>query len=182
MVRIVIADDHPIFREGLKRLLELEDDFEVVGEAGDGRQALEAVQNLVPDVLLMDLRMPHMDGLSALQILNGLNQQIRVVILTASENKDDFVQAILLGCSGIVLKQRAPELVVRSIRHATSGEVWLDMHAAAVMHQSSTKLETTGSGPVTEEPLNPISKREREVVALVERGYRNKEIAEKLSI
>src|SRR5258706_5282344 len=147
-VRIVIADDHPIVRDGLKKLLQLEDDFEVVGEAGDGREVLEKVQELDPDVLLLDLRMPNLDGLSALQALQQVNKRTRVIVLTASEDKNEFVQAMKLGCSGIVLKQTAPDLIVKSIRKVHSGEIWLDSHTtAAVMRQFSTHLEGgSGSG------------------------------------
>src|ERR1044072_46710 len=91
-VRILLADDHPIVRDGLKKLLQLEDDFEVVGEAGDGREVLEKVHELDPDVLLLDLRMPNLDGLSALQALQQTNKRTRVIILTASEDKNEFVQ------------------------------------------------------------------------------------------
>src|SRR5436190_20091299 len=141
-VRIVIADDHPIVRDGLKKLLQLEDDFEVVGEAGDGREVLEKVQELDPDVLLLDLRMPNLDGLSALQALQQINKRTRVIVLTASEDKNEFVQAMKLGCSGIVLKQTAPDRIVKSIRKVYSGEIWLDsLTTAAVMRQFSTGME-----------------------------------------
>src|SRR5216117_362439 len=99
IVRIVIGDDHPIVRDGLKKLLKLEEDFEVVGEAGDGREVLEKVQELDPDVLLLDLRMPNLDGLAALQALQQNNRRTRVIVLTASEDKNEFVQAMKLGCS-----------------------------------------------------------------------------------
>ena len=147
-MRIVIADDHPIVRDGLKKLLLLEDDFEVVGEAGDGREVLEKVQELDPDVLLLDLRMPNLDGLAALQALQQTNKRTRVIVLTASEDKNEFVQAMKLGCSGIVLKQTAPDLIVKSIRKVNSGEIWLDSHTtAAVMRQFSTGLEGAGRRP-----------------------------------
>src|ERR1700732_5578243 len=146
-VRIVIADDHPIVRDGLKKLLLLEDDFEIVGEAGDGREVLEKVQELDPDVLLLDLRMPNLDGLAALQALQTTNKRTRVIVLTASEDKNEFVQAMKLGCSGIVLKQTAPDLIVKSIRKVHGGEIWLDSHTtAAVMRQFSTGLESIGGG------------------------------------
>ena len=183
-VRIVIADDHPIVRDGLKKLLQLEDDFEVVGEAGDGREALEKVQTLDPDVLLLDLRMPNMDGLAALQVVQQTNKRTRVIMLTASEDKNEFVQAMKLGCSGIVLKQTAPDLIVKSIRKVNSGEVWLDSHTtAAVMRQFSTGLEGSelGTGNQGRE-RSRISTREREIVALVAQGYKNKEMAEKMFI
>src|SRR3977135_621996 len=144
-VRIVIADDLPIVRDGLTKLLLLEDDFDIVGEAGDGREVLEKVHELDPDVLLLDLRMPNLDGLSALQALQQTNKPTRVIILTASEDKNEFVQAMKLGCSGIVLKQTAPDLIVKSIRKVNSGEIWLDsLTTAAVMRQFSTGLEGAG--------------------------------------
>ena len=97
LIKIVIADDHPIVRDGLRRLLSLEPDVEIVGEAGDGRQVLEVVQAKDPDVLLLDLRMPNLDGLQALQTLQQTNRRTRVIILTASEDKNEFVQAMKLG-------------------------------------------------------------------------------------
>src|SRR5262245_54696551 len=186
-VRIVLADDHPIVRDGLKKLLKLEEDFEVVGEAGDGREVLEKVQELDPDVLLLDLRMPNLDGLAALQALQQHNRRTRVIVLTASEDKNEFVQAMKLGCSGIVLKQTAPDLIVKSIRKVHGGEIWLDSHTtAAVMRQFSTGLEGSGAaqgGPQGKgRERSPLSAREREIVALVAQGYKNKEMAEKMFI
>ena len=185
MVRIVIADDHPIVRDGLKKLLLLEDDFEIVGEAGDGREVLAKVQEVDPDVLLLDLRMPNLDGLAALQALQQTNKRTRVIVLTASEDKNEFVQAMKLGCSGIVLKQTAPELIVKSIRKVNSGEIWLDSHTtAAVMRQFSTNLDGSSSqgGNGKGRERSPLSTREREIVALVAQGYKNKEMAEKMFI
>jgi DNA-binding NarL/FixJ family response regulator len=182
-IRIVLADDHPIVRDGLKKLLQLEEDFEVVGEAGDGREVLDRVQELDPDVLLLDLRMPNLDGLAALQALQQTNKRTRVIVLTASEDKNEFVQAMKLGCSGIVLKQTAPDLIVKSIRKVHSGEIWLDSHTtAAVMRQFSTGLEGSGSSGAKGRERSPLSAREREIVALVAQGYKNKEMAEKMFI
>jgi DNA-binding NarL/FixJ family response regulator len=183
-VRILIADDHPIVRDGLKKLLLLEDDFEVIGEAGDGREVLEKVQELDPDVLLLDLRMPNLDGLSALQALQQTNKRTRVIVLTASEDKNEFVQAMKLGCSGIVLKQTAPDLIVKSIRKVNAGEIWLDSHTtAAVMRQFQTGTEASGGTPGAKgRERSPLSAREREIVALVAQGYKNKEMAEKMFI
>jgi two-component system, NarL family, nitrate/nitrite response regulator NarL len=184
MVRILIADDHPIVRDGLKKLLLLEDDFEIVGEAGDGREVLDRVQELDPDVLLLDLRMPNLDGLSALQALQQTNKRTRVIVLTASEDKNEFVQAMKLGCSGIVLKQTAPDLIVKSIRKVHAGEIWLDSHTtAAVMRQFQTGGESNSLAPGGKgRERSPLSAREREIVALVAQGYKNKEMAEKMFI
>jgi DNA-binding NarL/FixJ family response regulator len=184
MIRIVIADDHPIVREGLRKLLNLEDDFEVVAEAADGREVLDRVHELDPDVLLLDLRMPNLDGLSALQMLQQSNKRTKVIVLTASEDKNEFVQAMKLGCSGIVLKQTASELIVKSIRKVYGGEIWLDSHTtAAVMRQFAAPGDVlSGGAPGKSRERSPLSNREREIVQLVAQGFKNKEMAEKMFI
>ncbi len=183
-VRIVIADDHPIVRDSLKKLLVLEDDLDVVGEAADGREVLDKVRELDPDVLLLDLRMPNLDGLDTLHALQQVNQRTRVIVLTASEDKNEFVKAMKFGCSGIVLKQTAPELIVKCIRKVHAGEIWLDSTTtAAVMRQFSTTLEKgapSASGTGMGRKHQALSAREREIVALVAQGYKNKEMAQNL--
>src|SRR5690348_17487349 len=135
-IRIVVADDHPIFRDGLCKLLSLEEDFEVVAQASDGKQVLEVLQQLEPDILLLDLKMPGLDGLGTLQRLQAARNKTRVIVLTASDDKNEFVQAMKLGTSGIVLKQTATELLIKSIRKVHAGEIWLDSHTtAAVIRQ-----------------------------------------------
>lgn len=183
-IRVVIADDHPIVRDGLKKLLLLEDDIDVVGEASDGREVLEMLQDQEPDVLLLDLRMPNLDGLSVLQAMHQAERKAKVIVLTASEDKNEFVQAMKLGCSGIVLKQTATELIVKSIRKVNAGEIWLDSHTtAAVMRQFAQPGEL--GGPISNgknRERSPLSQREKEIVALVAQGYKNKEMAEKMFI
>ncbi|NWF83827.1 MAG: response regulator transcription factor [Bryobacteraceae bacterium] len=183
-IRVVIADDHPIVREGLRKLLTLEDDIDVVGEAADGRELVERMDEFRPDVILLDLRMPNLDGLGALQTLAHTGQKARVIILTASEDKNEFVQAMKLGCSGIVLKQTAPDLIVKSIRKVHAGEIWLDSHTtAAVMRQFASPLDVGGQSPSSKvRERSPLSAREREIVTLVAQGYKNKEMAEKMFI
>src|SRR5216683_4889509 len=184
-IRVVLADDHPIVRDGLRKLLTLEDDIQVVGEASDGREVLQVVQDTEPDVVILDLRMPNLDGLSALQALQQTNKRSKVIVLTASEDKNEFVQAMKLGCSGIVLKQTAPELIVKSIRKVYAGEIWLDSHAIAVLlRQFSTSPESAGgsSGGKGRERIPLLSAREREIVAWVAQGYKNKEMAVKMLI
>src|ERR1700742_397519 len=120
--------------------------------------------------------MPNLDGLAALQAIQQTNKRVKVIVLTASEDKNEFVQAMKLGCSGIVLKQTAPELIVKSIRKVNSGEIWLDSHTtAAVMRQFSTGLEGGPGGHGGSEKgreRSPLSAREREIVALVAQGYK----------
>lgn len=183
-IRVLVADDHPIVRDGIKKLLLLEDDIKVVGEACDGRQVLELMQEHEPDVLLLDLRMPNLDGLSVLQSLQQTGRRTKVIVLTASDDKNEFVQAMKLGCSGIVLKQTATELIVKSIRKVYAGEIWLDSHTtAAVMRQFAAPGDALGgssNGKARER--SPLSAREREIVQLVAQGYKNKEMAEKMFI
>ena len=183
-IRVMIADDHPIVREGLSKLLRLEDDIEVVGEACDGRELLEKMDGLKPDVILLDLRMPNLDGLGTLQTMqNTNNTRAKVIVLTASEDKNEFVQAMKLGCSGIVLKQTSADLIVKSIRKVHSGEIWLDSHTtAAVMRQFATAAEGPVTGGTRARERSPLSAREREIVALVAQGFKNKEMAEKMFI
>src|SRR4051812_15206533 len=188
-IRIVVADDHPIFRDGLCRLLGLEDDFEVVAQAQDGRQVLEILQQLEPDILLVDLKMPGLDGLGTLQRLQAAHNKTRVIVLTASDDKNEFVQAMKLGTSGIVLKQTATELLIKSIRKVHAGEIWLDSHTtAAVIRQFVANDEapamtaTPQAPPARERERSPLSQREREIVALVAQGFKNKEMAEKMFI
>jgi DNA-binding NarL/FixJ family response regulator len=187
-IRIVVADDHPIFRDGLCRLLALEPDFEVVAQAQDGRQVLDVLQQHEPDILLLDLKMPGLDGLATLQRLQTSKHKTRVIVLTASEDKNEFVQAMKLGTSGIVLKQSATDLLIKSIRKVNAGEIWLDSHTtAAVMRQFATGADDApvGAAPASssrERERSLLSQREREIVALVAQGFKNKEMAEKMFI
>ncbi len=182
LIRIVIADDHPIFRDGLRKLLSLEEDFEVVGEARDGNEVIDLMREKDPNVLLLDLRMPGMDGLSVLQNLKSSGCRSKIIILTASEDKNEFVQAMKLGCSGIVLKQTATELLYKSIRKVNAGEIWLDSHTTAAVMRQFASPGRVGVADRKGRERSPLSQREREIVALVAQGFKNKEIAEKIFI
>jgi len=184
-IRIVVADDHPIFRDGLCKLLALEDDFEVVAQAQDGRQVLEVLQQHQPDILLLDLKMPGLDGLATLQRLQAVKNRTRVIVLTASDDKNEFVQAMKLGTSGIVLKQTATELLIKSIRRVHAREIWLDSHTTAAVIRQFVAADETPPPPAAvprERERSPLSQREREIVALVAQGFKNKEMAEKMFI
>jgi len=185
-----VADDHPIFRDGLCKLLALEEDFEVVAQASDGRQVLDVLQQYEPDILLLDLKMPGLDGLATLQRLQSTRNKTRVIVLTASDDKNEFVQAMKLGTSGIVLKQTATELLIKSIRKVHAGEIWLDSHTTAAVIRQFVAADDSppvaapvvqGQAPRDRE-RSPLSSREREIVALVAQGFKNKEMAEKMFI
>ena len=187
-IRIVVADDHPIFRDGLCKLLALEEDFEVVAQAQDGREVLDVLQQYEPDILLLDLKMPGLDGLGTLQRLQAARNRTRVIVLTASDDKNEFVQAMKLGTSGIVLKQTATDLLIKSIRKVHAGEIWLDSHTTAAVIRQFVSSDEVAPPPQAaaaaprERERSPLSQREREIVALVAQGFKNKEMAEKMFI
>ena len=177
-IRIVIADDHAMLRDGLRKILSLERDLEVIGEAQDGQQTVELVKELQPDILLLDLKMPVMSGLTALEQIHDRVKSTWVIVLTASEPEEEVVQAIRLGTAGVVGKQEGTELLLKSIRKVASGEIWLDSRlTAAVMRKFSGPAP-----PPREQAKSLLSGREREIVILVCQGFRNKEIAEKMFI
>src|ERR1700748_805674 len=167
-IRIMVADDHPIFRDGLCKLLALEEDFEVVAQASDGRQVLEVLQQQEPDILLLDLKMPGLDGLATLQRLQATRNKTRVIVLTASDDKNEFVQAMKLGTAGIVLKQTATELLIKSIRKVHAGEIWLDSHTTAAVIRTFVANEDPPPQPIPQtapprdRERSPLSQRERE--------------------
>jgi DNA-binding NarL/FixJ family response regulator len=188
-IRIVIADDHPIFRDGLCRLLSLEEDFEVVGQVEDGLHVSEVLQQCDPDILLLDLNMPGLSGLAALQRLQAASSRTRVILLTASDNQHEFVQALKLGSCGIVQKQTATELLIDSVRRVHAGEIWLDSDTTAAVMRRFVANEEAPPPPQMpstavprERERSPLSLREGEIVSFVAQGFKNKEIAEKMFI
>jgi len=177
-VRILVADDHAIFRDGLRRLLEGSDDVTIVGEASNGNEAIKLLAKLKPDILLLDLRMPEKDGLGVLEEINFDSMTTRVIVLTAAEDDRDVVRAMRLGARGVVLKQSASDLLLKSIRKVSDGEIWLDNRMTAEVIDAFKK--SSEAGQRREKPL--LSDREKEIVQLVAQGFRNREIGEKLFI
>ncbi len=184
-IRIVIADDHPIFREGVCRLLCLEQDFDVVAQVEDGSYVWETLQHHKPDILLLDLNMPGLGGLATLERLQAANNNTRVIVLTASDSRSDFIQALKLGSWGIVQKQTATELLIDSIRRVHAGELWMDSLTTAAVIQQFVSIGET-SAPPQSPPLHRhrslLSDREHQIVSLIAQGFRNAEIATRVSI
>lgn len=181
-IRVMIVDDHPIVREGIRKLLQLEPDIELVAEAGSGRELLEQFEAVRPDVLLLDLKLPDLDGMTVLESLRHRRGNSKILVFTASEDKTEWVQAMKLDCSGIVVKQTSPDLIVKSIRKVHEGEVWLDAHTTAAVVRQFASRDDGAPGGARSREHPPLSAREREIVALVAKGYRNREMAEKLFI
>jgi two-component system, NarL family, nitrate/nitrite response regulator NarL len=177
-IRILVADDHAIFRDGLRKLLEVADDVQIVGESSNGVECTKMLAKLKPDILLLDLRMPEKDGLGVLEEVNFDSTSTRVIVLTAAEDDRDVVRAMRLGARGVVLKQSASDLLLKSIRKVHDGEIWLDNRMTAEVIDAFKK--SSESGQRREKPL--LSDREKEIVQLVAQGFRNREIGEKLFI
>jgi two-component system, NarL family, nitrate/nitrite response regulator NarL len=177
-IRILVADDHAIFRDGLRKLLEGADDVQIVGEASNGVECTKMLAKLKPDILLLDLRMPDKDGLGVLEEVNFDSLPTRVIVLTAAEDDRDVVRAMRLGARGVVLKQSASDLLLKSIRKVSDGEIWLDNRMTAEVIDAFKK--SAEAGQRREKPL--LSDREKEIVQLVAQGFRNREIGEKLFI
>jgi DNA-binding NarL/FixJ family response regulator len=177
-IKILIADDHAIFRDGLRKLLNSDDELSIVGEAQNGVECIKKLGELKPDILLLDLRMPDKSGLAVLEEVNFDKLPTRVIVLTAAEDDRDLVRAMRLGARGVVLKESAIDHLVKSIHRVHAGEIWLDSHTTAeVINAFSVSSK---SGARSEKPL--LSDREMELVQLVAQGFQNKEIGKKLFI
>ena len=177
-IRLLIADDHAIFRDGLRKLLDSEKEITIVGEARNGAECVKKLRELKPDVLLLDLHMPEKDGFAVLQEVNFDTLPTRVIVLTAAEDDRDVVRAMRLGARGVVLKESASDLLIKSIHRVHAGEIWLDGHMTAEVINAFSA--SSKSGARSKKPL--LSDREMEVVQLVAQGFHNKEIGTKLFI
>jgi DNA-binding NarL/FixJ family response regulator len=176
-IRLVLADDHPLILDGLGALFSADGGFEVAARCRDGEAALRAVREHRPDVLVLDLRMPRLDGVGVLRALREEGDPTRVVVLTAAVDEDEAVEAIRLGVRGMVLKEMAPEMLVRCVRRVSEGGEWLERESVG---RALDKMIRRGEA--AKEAASVLTARELEVVRLVAAGLRNKEIADRLSI
>jgi DNA-binding NarL/FixJ family response regulator len=175
-IRILLVDDHAVVRRGLRSFFDLVDDIEVIGEAEDGVQAVEQARQLNPDVILMDLLMPKMDGVAATAAIKQDQPEVEVVALTSFIEEERVTSALEAGATGYLLKDADAEEVATAIRQAHAGEVTLDPAVARLLAQRMRERRTQT------EPVEPLTDREKEVISLLGRGASNKEIATALFI
>ena len=173
MIRVLLVDDHAVVREGLRAFLELQEGIEVVGEAADGAEGLAEAERLRPDVVLMDLVMPGLDGVAAMRELRGRLPAARAIVLTSFLDEDRLLPALRAGAAGYLLKNAPPAEVARAVRAAHAGEAVLDPVVAARLVETLAR---------DDEPLDRLTPREREVLVLLGRGFPNKQIARELHL
>jgi DNA-binding NarL/FixJ family response regulator len=176
-IRIAVADDHPFILDGLDQLFRSEPDCEIVSRSTNGVDALQAVQTYRPDVLVLDVRMPHMDGIELLRRMHAMQSPTKVVLLTASLDDTRLLEAFRLGASGLVLKESAPRLLVHSVRQVAAGEQsWNGKAIAGALRLVLQREQAVAAASST------LTPRELEVTRMVAAGLRNKEIAARLEI
>lgn len=176
-IRIVVADDHPFILDGLDQLFRAESDCEIVARSTDGEEALRAVQTFRPDVLVLDVRMPRLDGIELLRRMHELQLSTKVVLLTASLDDARLLEAFRLGASGLVLKESAPRLLVQSVRQVANGEQsWNGKAIAGALRLVLQREQAVAAASAM------LTARELEVTRMVASGLRNKEIASRLEI
>ena len=184
MIRVLLADDHEIFRDGLRKLLEGEEDITIVGEASNGNDCIRMLGKLKPDILLLDLAMPKHPGLEALRDLSSGgagSTPVRVILLTAAAEKGQIVEALQLGARGVVLKDSATQLLLKAIHTVMSGEYWVGRESVSNLVQYLRTLVQSSSDEARQRKFG-LTPRELEIVAAVVAGYSNKEIAEYFKI
>jgi two-component system, NarL family, response regulator NreC len=177
-IRLLLVDDHQVVRAGLRMLFQVEPDIEIVGEAGSGEEALQALQTLRPDVVLMDVAMSGIGGIEATRRIKASSPDTAVLALTMHEDEHYFFEMLNAGASGYVPKRAAPDDLVSAIRSVSQGDVFLYPALAKVLVKEFLRQSEAGQAEARE----PLTEREREVVAYIAEGYTNREIAEALSI
>lgn len=192
-IRVLIADGQPVVIQGLRSVLGENGAIQIIGEATDGLEAINKAIHLDPDIVLMDLKLPRLDGLSVIRNLQARAPRSKVLLFASTDCRDEFVEAMKLGCAGVLLKEGPLHLIEKSLNRVYAGEIWLDANTtAAVIRQFSSPVPATGELPAnaaipslggkSSRERTQLSQREREIIVLIAQGYKNKEIAEKMFI
>jgi len=174
-IRILIADDHPMFREGVVQSLASEKDFAIIGQASNGKNAIEMAKELLPDVLLLDITMPDQDGITITKKISAAFPVIQIIMLTASENEDDLMKALKAGARGYVLKGISAKELVKVVRTIVAGGTYISPDMANMILFELSQ-------PSQPDPLSALSDREKEILKLVAKGYTNREIGAQIHL
>ena len=175
-IKVLIADDHSMIREGLKQLIELEEDIEVIAQAGDGKEAIKKIFEFEPDIVLLDINMPIMNGLEVLEELKGMKKHVNILLLTIHNEIEYLYKAVEIGVEGYVLKDSESDVLIKAIRSINSGESYIQPNMASLLFK---KINGELDYQIRHHKL---TRRETEVLKLITLGYLNKEIADELCI
>jgi two-component system response regulator NreC len=178
-IRLLVADDHKIFRQGITKLLEQEPDLQVVGEAADGREAVKKATELKPDLVLMDIAMANLNGLEATKQIKKVLPETKIIMVTMHKNEEYILQSFQAGASGYILKEGAVEELVNAIRSIHQDKSFLSPTISKTLIDAYLRKMETGK---TETPFDLLTDREREVLQLIAEGYTNREVAKSLFI
>ncbi len=177
-IKVAIVDDHALIREGIKKLLELEDAFDIVALAGDGYEALELIKTTRPDVVLLDINMPNMNGIDCLKQIKTHYAETKVIMLTIHEDAEYLIETISIGAEGYVLKDADVSSLIKAIQKVVQGEVYIHPTLSGILVREYKRKDKNMEDVIG----NSLTKREYEVIRLISRGYNNKEIATELYI
>jgi DNA-binding NarL/FixJ family response regulator len=181
-IRVLLVDDQALFREGLETLLSVHNDIQVVGQASNGREAVDVAAQVHPNVVLMDVRMPVLDGVRATRLLQETLPECRVIVLTTFDDDEYVFDALRAGAAGYLLKDVASARLVEAIRATARGESILEPSVAAKVIAEFTRVSSLVPSAQMEQLVEPLSERELEILALIARGASNREIADQLFI
>lgn len=178
-IKILIVDDHSLVRQGLKQLIELEDDIRVIDLVGDGQEAIKKVKELKPDIVLLDINMPNMNGIEVLRRLKDIDNTIKVIMLTFYEDREYLLETVNLGANGYILKDAESESLIKAIRDVYKGESYIYPTLATELVKEFNRIDKKGKEGSS---VNNLTRREYEVLTLIAEGFNNKEIANHLFI
>lgn len=185
-IRVLLVDDHPLFRQGLRRILELHEDINVVGEVADGREAIDVADRELPNVTLMDINLPSMNGLQVTREIKARHPDIGIIVLTAYHDEEQLFHAIRSGASAYFPKDVRPELLLSGIREVSRGNYVINEQVLGEPQMAAWLLkqfeDMTVYGEPNEDMFVPLSPREMEILVYITKGYSNKEIAYTLGI
>jgi len=182
MIKILLVDDHLLVRQGIKKILELEEDFEVVGEAANGVEALEALENNEVDVILLDINMPELNGIETLRKIKEMDEDQKVIMLTFHDEREYLVETINLGANGYILKDAESDSLIKGIRDVNKGGSYVHPSLAGALLKDHKQTESEPKLSKEMEDLKRLTRREKEVLSLISQGMNNREIANSLFI